>query len=48
MRVGIVGAGLAGLSCGYELQKQGVDVVLLSESPMWAVERPRDKAASNQ
>ncbi len=31
MRVGIVGGGMAGLSCGYELQKQGVDVTVFEK-----------------
>jgi thioredoxin reductase len=33
MKVGIVGAGLAGLVCAYELTKQGIEVVLYESQP---------------
>ncbi|HLA27247.1 MAG TPA: FAD-dependent oxidoreductase [Syntrophales bacterium] len=41
-KVGIVGGGLAGLSCGYELMKQGIEVTVL-EKTNWVGGRTRSE-----
>ena len=52
-RIAVVGAGIAGLSCAYELQKQGFEVVVFEQDDhvggrMWTSEKKGSRSTSAQ